>query len=402
MNAGDRTAGPYRPNLGDFRPAAAAVARAYADDVPTFAPTLFATALDLWNRAQRDAAAQADATQVARLLAEVEEVLNLATERAGRNREVLSEVAHLRREGMRNNADRFYAAELLSDAEHQYQVAVAAAEVEDTELAAQTAGQASDLFHAATIQSLERGVLDHVEQALTDTSVSLPMGARRDLGKQLDELREAFANHRDGTSSTVALERGTAALVQRFEDFVPHIGPGDGGGGGGDDVVAPPDVGWAPGTFGAPEAPLEVRIGERTANSLVVSWLNRLGGRRNFLVRQRAGGPWEVAAEFGVLSGWTSYTDSGLDPDTTYRYGVRAEGNLWSSSTPMDRRAYGHTRGAPAIAVWRLQLRVRTADIADAGSDNDLQVRLNSPIFNYEPNSNSTWMDYGPRFQQGS
>jgi hypothetical protein len=37
--------------------------------------------------------------------------------------------------------------------------------------------------------------------------------------------------------------------------------------------------------------------------------------------------------------------------------------------------------------IWRLQMRLRIADIEDAGTDDDVRVQLNS--------RNSTWLDYG-------
>lgn len=202
--------------------------------------------------------------------------------------------------------------------------------------------------------------------------------------------------------SRATVTRQTGALAQHLEGLVSALGPaGDSGwGSGGDDVLAPPDAGWAPGTFGPPEAPLTVSMGARTADALTVTWRNRVGATSNFLLRQRAGGPWEEVAEFGALSGWTTYTDGGLEPDTTYCYRVRSATTFGSNSTPLDNRACGHTRGLPTIVAWRVQLRIRTADLSDAGSNNQLQARLNYSRFSDKPNANATWMDYGPRLAE--
>ena len=45
----------------------------------------------------------------------------------------------------------------------------------------------------------------------------------------------------------------------------------------------------------------------------------------------------------------------------------------------------------------RVQVRIRVADVADADSDDGLQIKLNSPLPNYLPRGNSTWLDHPPR-----
>jgi hypothetical protein len=198
-------------------------------------------------------------------------------------------------------------------------------------------------------------------------------------------------------------EQSTPEVIQQGST-VTHDTNGDGpisdpGGGG---VV---DPGW---TFGPHDPPVTMRIGQRTKNSLSVGWqnlsssqgpLDLSGGDINKLIRQKEDGPWEVVTEFGQLTGWTNYTDTGLEPDTRYCYRVRVENEFayGSRTTLQPNQACGYTRGAKSLKVWRAQLTIRTADVADAGTGDSVKVLLNSPLITYAPSGNSTWLDYGPR-----
>ena len=117
------------------------------------------------------------------------------------------------------------------------------------------------------------------------------------------------------------------------------------------------------------------------------------------MFRQREGGPFERVTTFeGPTEGlMVEYTDEGLDPDVTYCYSVRAENRAGARSTPAEFRPCGHTLDPSRLGTWRIQLRIRTADVPDAGSDDSVQVRLNSPLPTHVPRANSTWLDYGPR-----
>jgi hypothetical protein len=145
---------------------------------------------------------------------------------------------------------------------------------------------------------------------------------------------------------------------------------------------------------------LTIRVTNRTEKSLTVVWQDRSNrDETNVLLRQRENESWEAIAEFGALSGWTEYTDSNLDPDTLYSYRVRSENYMGVVTTPLDNRAGGWTRGGNEIGVWRIQLRIRTADVSDAGTEDPIQVRLTSPLATFSPNGNQRWLDYGPRFE---
>ena len=164
------------------------------------------------------------------------------------------------------------------------------------------------------------------------------------------------------------------------------------------DPLPPGDPTWP----GKPERVEAIRVVGREVNALTVTWLNpTTDADRNVLLRQREAGPWEPIAEFGRLEGWTTHTDSGLDAETLYCYRVQSENDQGIVATAVDKRAGGYTRAATAIDVWRAQLRLRVADVADAGTSDPIQVRLTSPLRTFNPTGNRRWLDYGPRWEGG-
>lgn len=106
---------------------------------------------------------------------------------------------------------------------------------------------------------------------------------------------------------------------------------------------------------------------------------------------------------------WTSHEDTGLQSDTFYCYRVRTENAFGSNVTPVDNQACGYTRVSGSrleeeekdtpVPVWRVQVTIRTADVSNAGTEDAVQIRLNSPLSlsRYSPRGNETWLDYGPR-----
>jgi hypothetical protein len=381
----------------ELRAAASEFSKAYEDEVPTFAPTRFAEALTLWKRAQTEAPGRIDPSRLDDLLREARSSLSVATAVADRSRELLSELVGMRIASMRNDGERFFAPGTLKEAEAAYRSAILAAENDDSRPASEHAAGAQRLFREASLRFLEHGLISHLERELSEAVLSpSDDAARRAVEQDLGHLRDAMAKS-GGEATPVAMLRRQFAATRRGARALLDASVGLGG----DDVLAPGDD-WAPGTFGPPEAPLTMSITARFDDRLRVTWRNRSGGDTNYLLRQEGGGPWQVVAEFGGLTGWTTHTDSGLMPDTRYSYRVRSEGPYGQSTTPLDNRASGHTRGDPTIEVWRLQLRVRTADVSDAGTDNAMQVRLNSPLVTHQPNQHSTWMDYGPRPVEGT
>ncbi len=105
----------------------------------------------------------------------------------------------------------------------------------------------------------------------------------------------------------------------------------------------------------------------------------------------------EAVGEWGPLQGWKDFDDHGLQPDTEYRYRVRVQSPVRSSATARHNQVVCRTRSAVELPVLRAQVRIRVADVADAGSDDGLQIKLNSPLPTYLPRGNSTWLDVPPR-----
>lgn len=195
--------------------------------------------------------------------------------------------------------------------------------------------------------------------------------------------------------------RFSAGAVQ-LDDATPVAGPPIDTGTGsqtGTDVNPPlsTDQQWAPGTFDEPDPPLSLFISSRTDTSITVRWLNPGGVvDRMQLQRRPSGGEWQTAVELAPEVGWMETTDFGVQPDTTYCYRVRVESPGGSATTPAPNHVCAHTLDANPVPIHRAQLRIRTADVEDAGTNGPISVRLNSPLATQWPRGNLTWLDYGP------
>jgi hypothetical protein len=98
-------------------------------------------------------------------------------------------------------------------------------------------------------------------------------------------------------------------------------------------------------------------------------------------------GPWTQVASFGAVSGnsaFTQYTDAGLPRDTGYYYRVGAYNSYGESfSLP---QTFATIDGR---TVSRLRLRIRTANVSDANTDDDVHVSLR------DQDNGGTWLNYG-------
>jgi hypothetical protein len=87
------------------------------------------------------------------------------------------------------------------------------------------------------------------------------------------------------------------------------------------------------------------------------------------------------------------YTDAGLPRDTGYYYRVGAY-NYYGESFSVP-QAFGTIDGR--VQVSRLQVRLRTADVSDADTDDSVHVSVNDYNMNH-----GTWLDYGRNdFERG-
>jgi tetratricopeptide (TPR) repeat protein len=385
-----------RATLADLRSTALAVARAHTREVPTYAPSHYAAAMLLWQQAQR-VAVYAGRNEVQELLEQARLALDVATARAAESRELLAELVQLRASSLRHDGQRYYAAKAVLEAEASYWQAIAAAEDGDVHAAQQHGRDARRGYLQARGEFFERGVLDHLDRSLTDAPL-LTEEDRDLLRREIANLRAAAARgHVEDDSLAAALQ--TSAAIQLRID-AGHRGPPTPGEG---EIFAPEEPGWAPGTHGPPDAATLLRITGRDLDSdgrasLSLAWNWSLGSFVHVLLRQREGGPWEKVYTATQPNGPTvTHTDTGLDPDVDYCYAVSARNQWGRTPGRFPNHACGHTLHPSRLPVWRIQLRIRTADIPDAGSDDSVQVCLNSPDDTYVPSLNSTWLDYGPR-----
>jgi hypothetical protein len=138
----------------------------------------------------------------------------------------------------------------------------------------------------------------------------------------------------------------------------------------------------------------------RTSSSISLRWHDRSAIEDGTRIRRReTTGDWVEAGSVGPLTGFADFEDTGLSPDTLYCYSVVAFNGVGGSPSPQ-RCAY--TRGREDRPVFRAQLQIETADIADAGTDDRVRVRLNSAPGTVLPAGNVTVVDYGHNdFQRG-
>ena len=178
------------------------------------------------------------------------------------------------------------------------------------------------------------------------------------------------------TSTSVAVARMT----------VPGTNPLDGGvmsgGGGGGPSTESNDP------FSKPVRPDGPILDERTATSIRFHWWDLSSYESGYEVHRAPayGGPWTRLAAWGPYNGGAvpmSYTDTTVSSDTLYYYKVRVY-NLHGESSAIQAFSTLDGRG-----VSRLQLRMRTANVADADTDDDVNVAIKD----YEPDG--TWLDYG-------
>lgn len=153
---------------------------------------------------------------------------------------------------------------------------------------------------------------------------------------------------------------------------------GGGGGGGGGQDPGPDDP------FSKPRKPGQPVLDSQTANSISFHWTDNSSYETGYNLYRGPSysGPWTRIAMWGPASGTMSYTDNGLPRDTRYYYQVGAV------------NAYGESFSAPQTfatidgrGVSRAQLRVRTANVEDAGTDDSVHASLKD--------NNGTWLDYG-------
>jgi hypothetical protein len=372
---------------------AAAVSRARERDVPNYAPEAFRRAVSAWQSVQIATLGEAEEA-ISNAVEQAALALVDAEERAERSRQVLADLPRLRTNMLRGSLERYHAPDVLTRADEHYHRAVESAENDDEDSAREQADAARDNFREATLRSLERGPIAGLEAAIREAqATSSPEGIRA-ANAELAAIRETLADAQRGEATLARLRRrisiGGGMIGSSIDDLL------DPGG-----IFTDPDpLPGHPELAGAPDPVLTIRVTDRTEDSLTVIWRDRSSlDETNILLRQTENGPWESVAEFGALSNWTVHADSNLDPETLYCYRVQSENEIGAVTTPIYNRACGYTRDGKGIGVWRIQLKIRIADVSDAGTGDPIQVRLTSPLATFSPSGNQRWLDYGPRWE---
>lgn len=119
------------------------------------------------------------------------------------------------------------------------------------------------------------------------------------------------------------------------------------------------------------------------------SWIGRTGTTVTLRNDNTQAGPWKLQHQAG--STWTNlatvalggtYVHSGLLPDSRHCYRFSKPGGTTIATCDYTTDGTGRT-------LWRAQIELTTADVADAGTDDRVSVRLS------DDNTNFTWLDYG-------
>ena len=108
--------------------------------------------------------------------------------------------------------------------------------------------------------------------------------------------------------------------------------------------------------------------------------------------RSTNGTTWVTRRTFNTaLAGPQAYTDTDLQPDTKYCYRVTSYGPAQQFVQTSPRCVLTQVAGDPG--VWRTELRVRVANVPDAGTDRLMTVALTLPV-NDLPGGNWTAINY--------
>ena len=153
------------------------------------------------------------------------------------------------------------------------------------------------------------------------------------------------------------------------------------GGGGGGPATEPDDP------FSKPRKPDGLFLDERTPTSIRIHWIDKSSYELGYELYRgpEFDGPWTQLAVWGPGNGQTmSYTDDAVSRDTSYYYKVRVY-NYYGESSIIQTFATIDGR----VNISRVQLRVRTANVADADTDDDVNVSLK------DNDNGGTWLDYG-------
>lgn len=217
--------------------------------------------------------------------------------------------------------------------------------------------------------------------------LGLWLAAGAAIGQDVPRDRSAVEPTRDSGSA----QPEDARFLARPRDRIgPAIGPGEIG------PIGPIGPEIDTGVY----QPADFTIGGYTTTEVGMRWWNR-GAPQTEVFRSINGGAWSIINTFAPLptNAYIDYRDlqAAANTENCYRVSVSDGTNPYSAlSTPV---RCVITRDGRNLLVHRLQLRLRVANVANAGTDDPLEVRLQSPswlvpaVTNWRPAGNSTWVD---------
>ena len=197
------------------------------------------------------------------------------------------------------------------------------------------------------------------------------------------------------TSMAFTVATSSIALGARplLNSNVSQTGVLVGGGGWGSEPDLGPDD-----PLSAPRKPGQPSLVKRTASDITFRWQDNASYEHGFKIYRGTGFSdfGMVIATIGSVPGNSQvleYTDAGLPRDTGYYYRVVAY-NTHGESASLP-QAFATIDGR--VQVSRLQFHVRTANVSDANTDDDIHVSVNDYNMNH-----GTWLDYGQNdFERG-
>ena len=313
--------------------------KARRSEIPAHAPQAFAAARALLQKARRGRRSTASVDDIAAATSAFQRAVDCAATAQAQ----IASLVDLRTRAVRSGMIGRFAARELHVAERLYTAAVSAAETAQPNTQ-DLIEEAAAAFDAAAIASFERGPVRQLEQSIEYAQHIVSPAIRAEAQADLTAVRESLQAAKAGklSPSLLGIRMGAVSvLARRLQD----IGPGAAVDPELIDGSQPPDGGWDPETFGPPKPPTRMRIVSRTATSISLTWKDESGfDVTNTLERSTNDGPWEAVREWGPLNDWNSFVDRGLQPDTEYRYRVRVQSAIRSSSTARNNQLVCRTR----------------------------------------------------------
>lgn len=154
-------------------------------------------------------------------------------------------------------------------------------------------------------------------------------------------------------------------------------------------------------------SPKSVFIHDRRATRITVLWADRTDVEIGYRVERADvgqfwsrpdAGDWQEVATTGPQDGFPEIVDNGLTPELYYCYRIIAVGQ--TAEIPSGIRC-AVTHAAQTQPIFRAQLKLRTADLANANTNDDIEVLLQHRAV-IVPTGNSTWINYSRNdFERG-